>query len=98
MSGVLHDVSQEDVYNTVAHNVVLGALEGYNGQCIFNGCHLNTESSLRVSWFGFTQISKRTHYDVMVMVIVFSRRFYQQTFGQKTKNKKQKQTKRQLLK
>ncbi|XP_062377275.1 kinesin-like protein KIF9 isoform X2 [Sardina pilchardus] len=31
MSGVLHDVSQEDVYNTVAHKVVLGALEGYNG-------------------------------------------------------------------
>ncbi|XP_041923867.1 kinesin-like protein KIF9 isoform X1 [Alosa sapidissima] len=31
MNGVLHDVSQEDVYNTVAHKVVLGALEGYNG-------------------------------------------------------------------
>ncbi|KAL2085638.1 hypothetical protein ACEWY4_018958 [Coilia grayii] len=31
LSGVLHDVSQEDVYNTVAHNVVIGALEGYNG-------------------------------------------------------------------
>lgn len=32
LSGVLHDVSQENVYNTVAHDVVIGALEGYNGQ------------------------------------------------------------------
>ncbi|XP_063063099.1 kinesin-like protein KIF9 isoform X2 [Engraulis encrasicolus] len=31
LSGVLHDVSQENVYNTVAHDVVIGALEGYNG-------------------------------------------------------------------
>ncbi|XP_036372379.1 kinesin-like protein KIF9 isoform X2 [Megalops cyprinoides] len=28
---VLHDVSQEEVYNGVARNVVLGALDGYNG-------------------------------------------------------------------
>ncbi|XP_018620911.1 kinesin-like protein KIF9 [Scleropages formosus] len=28
---VLHDVSQEEVYESVAHTVVLGALDGYNG-------------------------------------------------------------------
>ncbi|KAJ8276998.1 hypothetical protein GJAV_G00070270 [Gymnothorax javanicus] len=28
---VLHDVSQEEVYNSVARRVVLGALDGYNG-------------------------------------------------------------------
>ncbi|XP_061096153.1 kinesin-like protein KIF9 [Conger conger] len=28
---ILHDVSQEEVYNSVAHRVVLGALDGYNG-------------------------------------------------------------------
>ncbi|KAG7488823.1 hypothetical protein MATL_G00037980 [Megalops atlanticus] len=28
---VLHDVSQEEVYNSVARNVVLAALDGYNG-------------------------------------------------------------------
>ncbi|XP_072544199.1 kinesin-like protein KIF9 isoform X4 [Salminus brasiliensis] len=31
LDGVLHNMSQEDVYQSVAHSVVLGALEGYNG-------------------------------------------------------------------
>ncbi|KAF4089757.1 hypothetical protein AMELA_G00069680 [Ameiurus melas] len=31
LNGVLHNISQEDVYRQVAHSVVLGALEGYNG-------------------------------------------------------------------
>ncbi|XP_053089270.1 kinesin-like protein KIF9 isoform X2 [Pangasianodon hypophthalmus] len=31
LNGVLHNVSQEEVYQQVAHSVVLGALEGYNG-------------------------------------------------------------------
>uniref|UniRef100_A0AAR2LJ83 Kinesin-like protein n=1 Tax=Pygocentrus nattereri TaxID=42514 RepID=A0AAR2LJ83_PYGNA len=31
LSGVLHNVSQEEVYQSVAHSVVLRALEGYNG-------------------------------------------------------------------
>ncbi|XP_030635011.1 kinesin-like protein KIF9 [Chanos chanos] len=31
LDGVLHDVSQEEVYECVARSVVLGALEGYNG-------------------------------------------------------------------
>ncbi|KAI5627950.1 kinesin-like protein KIF9, partial [Silurus asotus] len=31
LNGVLHNVSQEDVYEQVADSVVLGALEGYNG-------------------------------------------------------------------
>ncbi|XP_036453382.1 kinesin-like protein KIF9 isoform X2 [Colossoma macropomum] len=31
LNGVLHNVSQEEVYHSVAHSVVLGALEGYNG-------------------------------------------------------------------
>ncbi|XP_053484194.1 kinesin-like protein KIF9 isoform X2 [Ictalurus furcatus] len=31
LNGVLHNISQEDVYQQVAHSVVLGALEGYNG-------------------------------------------------------------------
>lgn len=32
LNGVLHNISQEEVYEQVAHSVVLGALEGYNGQ------------------------------------------------------------------
>ncbi|KAK2860680.1 hypothetical protein Q7C36_004846 [Tachysurus vachellii] len=31
LSGVLHNLSQEEFYQQVAHSVVLGALEGYNG-------------------------------------------------------------------
>ncbi|KAK6299868.1 hypothetical protein J4Q44_G00299010 [Coregonus suidteri] len=31
LDGVLHDVSQEEVYGRVGRGVVLGALEGYNG-------------------------------------------------------------------
>lgn len=31
LDGVLHDVSQEEVYARVGRGVVLGALEGYNG-------------------------------------------------------------------
>ncbi|XP_073692697.1 kinesin-like protein KIF9 [Garra rufa] len=31
LNGVLHNVSQEDTYDRVAHGVVLGAFEGYNG-------------------------------------------------------------------
>ncbi|XP_046708142.1 kinesin-like protein KIF9 isoform X1 [Silurus meridionalis] len=31
LNGVLHNVSQEDMYEQVADSVVLGALEGYNG-------------------------------------------------------------------
>ncbi|KAL6490359.1 hypothetical protein MHYP_G00007040 [Metynnis hypsauchen] len=31
LNGVLHNVSQEEVYQSVAHSVVLRALEGYNG-------------------------------------------------------------------
>uniref|UniRef100_W5MVQ4 Kinesin-like protein n=1 Tax=Lepisosteus oculatus TaxID=7918 RepID=W5MVQ4_LEPOC len=31
LDGVLHDVSQENVYDIVAKRVVLGALDGYNG-------------------------------------------------------------------
>ncbi|XP_060774921.1 kinesin-like protein KIF9 [Neoarius graeffei] len=31
LNGVLHNISQEEVYEQVAHSVVLGALEGYNG-------------------------------------------------------------------
>ncbi|XP_023828090.1 kinesin-like protein KIF9 isoform X2 [Salvelinus sp. IW2-2015] len=31
LDGVLHDVSQEEVYGRVVRGVVLGALEGYNG-------------------------------------------------------------------
>ncbi|XP_027025174.2 kinesin-like protein KIF9 isoform X2 [Tachysurus fulvidraco] len=31
LSGVLHNLSQDEVYQQVAHSVVLGALEGYNG-------------------------------------------------------------------
>ncbi|KAI4891363.1 hypothetical protein NFI96_022951 [Prochilodus magdalenae] len=31
LNGVLHNVSQEEVYQSVAHSVVLDALEGYNG-------------------------------------------------------------------
>lgn len=31
LNGVLHNVSQEDVYDHVAQSVVLRAFEGYNG-------------------------------------------------------------------
>ncbi|XP_056317917.1 kinesin-like protein KIF9 [Danio aesculapii] len=31
LNGVLHNVSQEDLYDRVARNVVLGAFKGYNG-------------------------------------------------------------------
>lgn len=36
LNGLLLNVSQEEVYQQVAHSVVIGALEGYNGQYIVN--------------------------------------------------------------
>lgn len=38
LDGVLHDVSQEEVYGRVGRGVVLGALEGYNGRLTLSLC------------------------------------------------------------
>uniref|UniRef100_A0A3B3SJX9 Kinesin-like protein n=1 Tax=Paramormyrops kingsleyae TaxID=1676925 RepID=A0A3B3SJX9_9TELE len=37
MDRVFHDVSQEEIYASVAHSVVLGALDGYNGNIMCFG-------------------------------------------------------------
>lgn len=34
LEGVLHNVSQEEVYTRVCKQVVLGALDGYNGRSV----------------------------------------------------------------
>ncbi|XP_071777619.2 kinesin-like protein KIF9 [Centroberyx gerrardi] len=56
LDGVLHDISQEEVYARVGRRVVLGALEGYNGTVM---CFGQTGSGKTYTMTGSTESYKQ---------------------------------------
>ncbi|XP_039609642.1 kinesin-like protein KIF9 isoform X1 [Polypterus senegalus] len=56
IDGVLHDVSQEEVYDEVARNVVLKALDGYNGTIM---CYGQTGAGKTYTMTGATETYKQ---------------------------------------